>query len=128
MSTANDAATAASFRIATVALTCALIGIVYFGQLSADMGAGRWLWTAIITMPLWLPLPWLIRGNRFTYAAMTLCVIPYFVLGVTEAVANPAARWWAGLCLIGALALFVVLIAYLRLTRVTSSPLSRTES
>lgn len=128
MSTANDAATAASFRTATIALTFVLIGVVAFGQLSAHMNAGRWLWTAIVAMPLWLPLPWLMRGHRFTYAAMTLCVIPYFVLGVTEAVANPAARWWAGLCLICALALFVALIAYLRLTRATSSPLSRTES
>lgn len=114
---------AAPFKVATVALTCALIGIVAFGQLWGHASAGRMAWTAIIAAPLWLPLPWLIRGNRFTYAAMTLCVIPYFVLGVTEAVANPAARVWAGLCLICAFALFVALIAYLRLTRVTSSPL-----
>lgn len=128
MNAANGAATAASFKQAVVALTGVLIGIVAYGQLSAHMSAGRLLWTAIVAMPLWLPLPWLIRGNRFTYAAMTLCVIPYFVLGVTEAVANPAARWWAGPCLICALALFVALIAYLRLTRATASLPSRTES
>lgn len=114
---------AAPFKVITLALTCALIGIVAFGQLWGHASAGRMAWTAIMSAPLWLPLPWLIRGNRFTYAAMTLCVIPYFVLGVTEAVANPAVRMWAGLCLICALALFVALIAYLRLTRVTSSPL-----
>jgi len=73
----------------------------------------------------------LIHRSRRTHAAMTLCVIPYFVLGVTEAVANPSARWWAALCLSLALLLFVALIGYLRLTSdqvITSSLPSRTES
>jgi uncharacterized membrane protein len=68
-------------------------------------------------VPLWLPLRGLLRRRRRTYAWATLCVIPYFVLGVTEAVANPMQRLWAGACLAIALALFVALIAYLRLTR-----------
>lgn len=114
------AARAATFRTATLALTGVLLAIVAAGQLIGNFSAPRLLWTAIVTAPLWLPLPWLIRGTRFTYAAMTLCVIPYFVLGITEVVANPAARAWAALCLLCALALFVALIGYLRLTRATS--------
>lgn len=70
-----------------------------------------------LSLPLWLPLPGIWRANRRTFAWATLCVIPYFVIGTTEAVANPASRGWAGACLALSLALFVTLIAYLRLTR-----------
>jgi uncharacterized membrane protein len=75
-----------------------------------------------LTLPLWLPLHGLWRSKRRTFAWATLCVIPYFVIGTTEAVANPASRGWAGLCLALSLALFVALIAYLRLTRPSAAP------
>lgn len=120
------------YRI-VLALTGALIALVVLWQLSAGMGAGRLLWAALLTAPLWLPLRGLIRRNRRVFAAMTLCVTPYVVLGVTEAVANPGARWWAASCLSCALALFVTLVAYLRVTRspaalnLPASPASRTE-
>jgi uncharacterized membrane protein len=104
-------------RTATIILVCALIAIVTLWQLSTHASAGRFLWAAILTSPLWLPLRGLIHHNRRIYAAMTLCVTPYFVLGVTEAVANPSARGWAALCLSVALLLFVALIGYLRMTR-----------
>ena len=48
---------------------------------------------------------------------MTLAVTPYIVVGITEAVANPASREWAGLCLLAAFLLFVLLVGYLRVTR-----------
>jgi uncharacterized membrane protein len=44
-------------------------------------------------------------------------VIPYFIVGITESIANPARRNWAGVCLALSLCLFVSLIAYLRVTR-----------
>jgi uncharacterized membrane protein len=102
---------------AVVALVCVLLAIVALWQLSTQLSSGRLLWVALLTLPLWLPLRSLMRGNRRTHAAMTLCVIPYFVLGTVEAMANPAARWWAAACLMGALLLFVALIGYLRMTR-----------
>lgn len=107
----------ARLYVATLVLVGALLAIVTLWQLSAQASLGRLLWSAVLTMPLWVPLPGLIRRNRRVYAAMTLCVTPYVVLGITEAVANPAARWWAGLCLGCALLLFAMLVGYLRLTR-----------
>ena len=72
---------------------------------------------ALLTLPLWIALPKLLAGNRRTYAWMTLAVTPYLVVAITEAVANPASRAWAGLCLMVAFLLFVLLIGYLRATR-----------
>lgn len=72
---------------------------------------------AILTLPLWIALPKLLAGDRRTYAWMTLAITPFIVVAITEAVANPDAREWAGLCLMAAFLLFVLLIAYLRVTR-----------
>lgn len=102
--------------IVVLVLVCALIAIVVLWQLSAQASLGRMLWAAVLTMPLWLPLRGLIRRNRRVYAAMTLCVTPYVVLGITEAVASPAERGWAAACLGCALALFAMLVGYLRLS------------
>lgn len=71
--------------------------------------------TALIA-PLALPLPGIIRHRRRTFAWATLCVTPYFVYGMTEVIANPRVRVLAGAILIASLALFVSLVAYLRLT------------
>ena len=103
--------------VITLVLNCALIAVVALWQLSIQVSLGRLLWAAVLTMPLWLPLRGLIRRNRRAYAAMTLCVTPYVVLGITEAVANPASRGWAAACLSCALLLFAMLVGYLRLTR-----------
>jgi len=75
-----------------------------------------------LLVPLLLPLPGLLRRRRRTYAWATLCVAPYFIYGVTEGVANPAVRVMAGAILFASLALFVALVAYLRLTRPTAGP------
>jgi uncharacterized membrane protein len=100
----------------SIVLTFALIAIVVAWQLAPGITPARLLASAVLTCPLWAPLRGLMRGNRRTYAWATLCVIPYFILGVTEAVANPARRGWAGLCLGVALSLFAALILYLRTT------------
>lgn len=72
---------------------------------------------AILLVPLLLPLPGLLRGQRRTYAWATLCVTPYFIYGLTEVIANPAVRAPAGAILFASLGWFVTLVIYLRATR-----------
>lgn len=110
-------ATAERARVLTLALHAMLMAVVVLWLFTtASSGVGRSL-AVLATLPLWLPLRGLLRGARRTYAWATLCVIPYFVIGLTEAIANPRERAWAGACLMLALALFTGLIAYLRLTK-----------
>ena len=113
----NRAAPAERARTFTLILVGALLGVVFLWHWPAQPSPQRLLWVAVLTLPLWLPLRWLIRRSRRAYAAMTLCVTPYLILGITEAVANPHARPWATLCLSLALLLFIALVAYLRLSR-----------
>ena len=96
-----------------------LIALVASWRTMGQWSIAQWLWGLALTLPLWAPLPGIVRRNRRTYAWATLCVIPYFVLGVTEAIANPSARGWAAACLVLALGLFAALIGYLRVTRPT---------
>ena len=105
-------------RISTLAVSLlfALIAVIVAWQLKLGISPQRLLIAAVLTCPLWAPLRGLLRRSRRTYAWATLCVIPYFILGVTEAVANPQGRLWAGLCLSLAFALFISLILYLRVT------------
>lgn len=100
----------------TVSLVFALIASVVAWQLSSGISTTKLLLCVVFTCPLWAPLRGLMRRDRKTFAWATLCVIPYFILGVTEAVANPGRRVWAGLCLALALAIFVSLILYLRVS------------
>lgn len=104
-------------RIFVVGSVLVLIAIVAGWLLSTGVSLARVMLATLATLPLWIPLHRVIRGERRTYAWMTLCVIPYFVLAITEAVANPAAQPWAGMCLAVAFASFVGSIGYLRVTR-----------
>jgi len=94
-------------------LICGLV----FWRFRTGLSAADIILIAVLTLPLWIAIPKLLAGHRRTYAWMTLAVTPYIVLGITEAVANPASREWAGLCLLTAFLLFVLLISYLRVTR-----------
>lgn len=67
--------------------------------------------------PLALPLAGYARGDRRTYGWATLCVMPGFVYGITESVANPVARGAAGWVLAASLLAFFALVAHLRATR-----------
>ncbi|HEY5808209.1 MAG TPA: DUF2069 domain-containing protein [Povalibacter sp.] len=98
-------------------LVAAMIALTIVWHLSAAITLPRAGAALLLTLPLWAPLPGIMQRNRRTYAWATLCVIPYFVLSITETIANPASRAWSGTCLALALMLFVVLIAYLRVTR-----------
>jgi uncharacterized membrane protein len=107
---------AARISTAAIALSFGLIAVVVGWQLSNGLSSERLLAAVVLTCPLWAPLRGLLRRTRRTYAWATLCVIPYFVLSITEAIANPARRGWASLCLALAFALFIALILYLRAT------------
>lgn len=100
-----------------IALDISLIGLIAAWQFDRARAIASLVWGALFVVPLLAPLPGLVRAHRRTYAWATLCVIPCFVIGLTEAVAQPATRAWSGSCLALALTLFVALIAYLRLTR-----------
>lgn len=108
---------ATKLRAYVLALNGALIALVMIWQLWGRASLERLLLAVLLTLPLWAPVRGLMRGNRRTYAWATLCVIPYFVLGVTETIANPAARGWSATCLALALLLFTGLIGYLRVSR-----------
>src|SRR3954453_416503 len=101
--------------------TIALLLAICWRFLAAGASTGTLSSAILCTTPLWIPLPWLWRGNRKTYAAFTLCVIPYLIAGITEAVASPRWRGWAGFVLCLSFLLFVSLIAYLRVTRPVAS-------
>ena len=64
--------------------------------MAAAMHSAAWpvnlLWTVAMLLPVAAPLAGMLRGTRRTYAWATLCVAPYLVYGVTEVIANPAAR------------------------------------
>jgi uncharacterized membrane protein len=94
----------------------ALLVIVFSWQLwpnATAIGAARGLF---LSLPLLLPAYGLWQGKRYTYRWATLCVLPYFVVGLTEVVANSATRAWTATMLAVALLWFVSLVAYLRVT------------
>jgi uncharacterized membrane protein len=105
------------WRVITLSLLFALLALVMAWQFSSAPSPQRLLLAVLLTLPLWAPLPGLLRRDRRTYAWATLCVIPYFVLALTEVIASPQSRIWSGTCLALALMLFVGLIGYLRVTR-----------
>jgi uncharacterized membrane protein len=106
-----------------VARACVLAGVatlffaVSWRMFASGVSVSACAWTLVLTAPLWIPLAWLLRRNRKTYAIFTLCVIPYLIAGLTEAVANPTWRDWAALVICVSFVLFASLIAYLRITR-----------
>jgi uncharacterized membrane protein len=118
---------AARLRIAVIANIAALVVSLIVWRATTGFSTADAVLIAILTLPLWFALPKLLAGNRRTYAWMTLAITPYLVVAITEAVANPRTRAWAGLCLMVAFLLFILLIAYLRVTRAVPTLPSRTE-
>jgi uncharacterized membrane protein len=109
------------WRGLTLGSVAALLVIVFSWQLwpSATVtGAARGL---LLCLPLLLPAYGLWQGKRYTYRWATLCVLPYFIVGLTEVVANPSTRAWTAAMLAFALLWFVSLVAYLRVTTATAN-------
>jgi uncharacterized membrane protein len=112
-----DATWIARVRIAVVSTIGILIAALVAWRVQTGFSIGDAVLIAVLTLPLLIALPRLLAGHRRTYAWMSLAVAPFLIVAITEAVANPAGRIWAGLCLVVAFLLFVLLIAYLRVTR-----------
>ena len=112
-----NAALIARARFAVVSAIAILIAALIVWRVRTGFSVGDAVLIAVLTLPLLIALPRLLAGHRRTYAWMTLAVTPFLVVAITEAVANPAGRAWAALCLGVAFLLFVLLIAYLRMTR-----------
>jgi uncharacterized membrane protein len=77
-----------------------------------------WPICILAVVPLLAPLNGLLRGRRHTYAWATLFAIPYLAFAMTELLANPAARWVAGVSLLLVFAWFCTMILFLRVSRV----------
>jgi uncharacterized membrane protein len=109
-------ALARRWRVVTLGAVAALLIVVFTWQLvptSSGAAAARGL---LLCLPALCPAYGLWQGKRYTYRWATLCVLPYFVVGLTEAVANPSSRPWTAAMLGFALTWFVALVAYLRVT------------
>ena len=104
-------------RIAVAATIASLIMALVAWRVTTGLSTGDVVLIVVLTLPLLIATPRLLAGHRRTYAWMTLAVTPFLVVAITEAVANPTQRAWAGLCLVVAFVLFILLIAYLRVTR-----------
>jgi uncharacterized membrane protein len=97
-------------RALTIALWCAVCV-----SLLAWVAVGySWPMCAAAVLPLLAPLHGLIRGRRYTYAWATLFTVPYLVFALTELLANPAARWVAGISLLLVFGWFCAMVAFLR--------------
>jgi len=105
-----------------LATTATLGATVAASTLSAAEWPASAAWAVVMLLPVLLPLPGLLAGRRRTHAWATLCVAPYFVYGITEVIANPAARSTAAIILFASLAWFVALVRFLRLSRADGAP------
>ena len=114
----NPARALSRARGLAVAAAAVLAACVAAATLRSAPWPANLAWTAALLVPVLLPLPGLLRGQRRTYAWATLCVAPYFIYGITEVIANPGVRAAAGAILFASLAWFVALVAYLRRSRV----------
>lgn len=112
-----DPVLATRLRYLVVSNLAVLILALVAWRVHDGLSAWEMFVVAALTLPLLIALPKLLAGDRRTYAWMTLAITPFIVLGITEAVANPASRVWAGLCLMMGFFVFVLLIAYLRASR-----------
>lgn len=104
-------------RFVVIAAVAILIAVLVVWRVMTGFSTADAVLIAALTLPLWIALPRLLAGHRRTFAWLSLAVTPFLVVAITEAVANPASRMWAALCLSLAFALFVLSIAYLRATR-----------
>ncbi|HVN41552.1 MAG TPA: DUF2069 domain-containing protein [Steroidobacteraceae bacterium] len=117
-----SAQAAARARQATLLAMAVLGTAVALALLRSLHGWTGALLGALILAPLAAPLPGILRRQRRTFAWATLCLTPYLIYGVTESVSNPSVRWIAAVVLMASLAMFVALVAYLRLTRDPHTP------
>ncbi len=69
---------------------------------------------SLLFTPWLLALPGVARGHRRTLQMAAFLTTPYLVYGLTEVLANPGARVYAGMTVLTAFALFVAIVHALR--------------
>ena len=97
-------------------MALALLGVVLAWQLWPSPTAGAIIVAALFALPILAPLLGLWRGQQRTYRWATLCVLPYFIVGLTEVIATPATRAWSATIVALAFGWFVALIGFLRVS------------
>jgi uncharacterized membrane protein len=117
----SESAIASRLRLAAVSATLLLVALLLRWTLVAPSTA-RILFGAILALPFATGAWFLYTGHRRTYAWLTLALAPALVLGLMEAVVDPATRAWSTLLVFALLATFALFVAYLRATRSSSPP------
>jgi len=117
----SESAIARRLRLASVAATLLLVALLLRWALVAPSTA-RICFGAILALPFAIGAGFLYAGRRRTYAWLTLALAPALVLGLMEAVVDPATRAWSTLLVFAVLATFALFVAYLRATRSSSPP------
>lgn len=117
----DESVIARRLRLAALVATALAIALivrwVMVGPTTARIIAG-----AILALPFAIGAPFLYLRNRRTYGWLTLALAPSLILGLMEAVADPATRAWSTLFVFVLLATFALFVAYLRATRSSSLP------
>jgi uncharacterized membrane protein len=117
----HESAVARGLRLAALGATLLLIALIARWILVAPSTL-RIVVGVILALPLALGAPFLYLRHRRSYGWLTLALAPSLVLGLMEAVADPAARAWSALLVFVLLATFALCVAYLRATRSSSPP------
>ena len=102
---------ARTHRVAVAAWLLLMLSVAAWNFEATGIGHA---FAAIAFLPLLLPLPGLLGNSHRALRAASLALAPVLALAITEIVANPLARPWAGLSLALVLAAFAALIAAIR--------------
>ena len=117
----TESAIARRVRFAAVCATVLLVALLVRWILVAP-STSRIISGAILALPFAIGARLLYVGQRRAYAWLTLALTPSLVLGLMEAVVDPATRAWATVFVFALLATFALCVAYLRATRSSSQP------
>jgi uncharacterized membrane protein len=98
-------------RVATIAWLTLLLSVLCWPLGPSAIG---WPITAIVVLPLLLPLPGLVRGTRRTQSWAPLALAPALAMALTEVLVNPGVRLRVTLTLALILAAFAAILAALR--------------
>jgi uncharacterized membrane protein len=113
---ASESAIARGLRFAALIATMLAFALIVRWVIIAPSTA-RVAIGAILALPFAVGAPFLYARHRRAYAWLTLALAPSLVLGLMEAVADPATRAWSSLLVFVLLTTFVLIVAYLRATR-----------
>jgi len=102
---------ASTRRVAVAAWLLLMLSVAVWAFEAAGIGH---VFAAIAFLPLLLPLPGLLGNSGRALRAAPLALAPVLALAVTEILANPPARPWAGLSLALVFAAFAALVAAIR--------------